>query len=430
MLWKPQSKQRLPRWHPEWTPRLVPWSFGALMLAVLLTGLGALVLGGHDALFSERPAERLLGVIIAVSGLSSLTAIALIWQGRAGLAALGFALGTLPGFALTIIQASFDHSPWTVCWLLISAAPAVAAIVTLLFGRPGGGRPSDTVLAAVVAAVTTVAVPAAGLLVTALRPSSDAQKPDVRLDMTLVAERTEDDGKRYALVDIRVEVANIGKKALTFLASRYSAKAVKAAARDVPTQTKWRIGQELTAEKWTGRYEEPGPVTLIETSFRFVMTGEVLEPGQHVCSNFLVYVPAEKFNTVQSSITLITAVTDRLHLDENDAAARIDYRKIGTKYDLPVKSIIKITPTSWAARLTRGTPRLAVNSRLMPKDEPASGNYTESSVRVAIGHDLTELNKNPDSGNGVMQRFYGVNYTDVGTQLAIDGWRPEGPPAR
>lgn len=409
------------------------WSFGALMVTVLAIGAGSLMLGGHDALLSYRPTERLLGVVIAVAGLASLTGIALIWQGRPGLAALGFALGTLPGFSLTILQVSFDQSSRTACWLLVSVAPAVAAIVTLLFGRPGSSRPSDTVLAAVVAAVTAVAVPAAGLLVSALRPNTDAQKPDVRLGMTVVAERTEPNGKRYALVDIRVDAANIGKRSLTVLASRYAAVAVKATARDMPAQSDWPLGEELTSDEWSGRYETPGPATLIETSFEFVVSGTVLEPGQHVCNNFLVYAPVEEYNTVQSSITLVTAVTDRLHLEEpQEKEPRVDYTEIGTALAEPVRSVTRIVPTSWTARLTRGFLLLEVDSGLDPEDEPASGNYTESWVEVAFGHDRRELEADPQSSESKMGKFFGTNYTDVEAQLAIDGRRPADPsvPAR
>ncbi|BCY08004.1 hypothetical protein [Actinoplanes sp. L3-i22] len=403
--------------------RPVRWGLVTLMVAVALTAAGSLLLGGHDALLAYRPAERLLGVAILFAGLANLTAMILVRQDRAGLATLGFATGAMPGFLLAAVQTGFDQAPRAALWLLASAAPAAAAIATLARGRrPSGGRPSETVLAAVVAATATAAVPLMSLVVGAYQPVTDAQVLDIKLRLAVVAERTGPDGAGYRVVEVRADIANIGKKSLVVMGSRYALMGSASEPRETRTQQEWPIAGEVATSLWSARYEMPRSESLIETGFDILQAGFVLDPGQQTQVNFLVNVPAGRVNTVRASVVLATAFADRLR----PGRLLQDARSGQMGADRPVRSVWELEPTSWIAALTRRRPLLQVEYSIDTADGtsgPAEqGTFVETHVRFAFGHSRREL----DAGhlpNLEMETFFGANYTDASLQLAIDGTR-------
>jgi hypothetical protein len=397
------------------TEQRVRWGFGGLITVVLITATGALVLGGHDALLSDRPTERLLGVTIAVAGLATAIAVALAWRGRTGLASLGFALGSLPGFLLAAIQTNFDQSPAAARWLLVSIAPAAAAIIMLIYGRPSGDRPSETMLAAVVAAVTTVAVPSVGLLVAAYRPPTDAKVLDIKLGLAVVAERTGPDGSRYAVVDVRADITNTGRQSIVVIGSQQSVVGALSVARAMPSPPKdWMLYDDISDFETSARYEESRSYTLIETAFNFLAPGSVLDPGLHKQQNFLVNVPTGEVDTVRAGVALATAFTDRLSLGIPPPGTPFGDR---AGPDDPLTVVNQLKPTSWMARLTRGRPLLKVDY----STEAGEGEYGNTWVDITFGRNRREFDDRPDGSQ--MEKFYGADIVEASAELAIDGER-------
>ncbi len=401
--------------------RTLRWGVVMLTLAVLATAMASLVLGGHDALLAYRPAERLLGVAVLFAGLANLTAMILVRQGRVGLAALGFAIGSMPGFLLAAVQTGFDQEPRAALWLVASAAPATAAAVMLTRGRrPHGARPSETILSATVAAAATAAVPLVSLFVGAYQPVTDAQVLDVKVHLAVVAERGGPHGERYAVVEMLTDIANIGRKSLVIMGSRYAVIGKKSEPRATPRQDDWPIGGEMAANRWSARFEKPSSEFLIETGFDFVETPFVLDPGQQTQTNFLTYVPVSRANTVWANVVIATAFADRLRLGrllQDTTDERLDAEH-------PVHAVWELEPTSWIAALTRRHTLLQMKYSLIATQDPSApdgpGTFIESHIWSTFGHTRQELNKEyPDNPN--MSLFFGANYTETGIQLAIDG---------
>lgn len=276
----------------------------------VVLGGAAMALGAHDALLAVEISQRLVAVILLVSGMALAGGMIahLIWDAKDA-ALLCAMIGTLPGMVLTGVQLSFfGYSRRLGFWVGAILLPAVAGAILLVQG-------------ARLTYLRSLASASLGAALLGLLPSlaGSAYRPlqpefvDAELTASVVAERPSRHGP-MAVVDLTLRIKNNSDKRLVILGSVYSVYGIKSRPRGNGGDAEWAFPRELQAQGSSGRFEKPLRAVLTESGYSLYSPGAVLEPRQHDVESVPTLLPRRMFNTSFAAASVLTANADRVRL--------------------------------------------------------------------------------------------------------------------